>query len=555
MFYMRCINIISHSQVRRVAAIIPKGENMAQSFALLDWLVIGCYIVLLFVFGWVFARRKSENSKDYFLGGNTMPYWVVAISVLATSQSAATFLGGPDQGYRGDYTYLATNIGTIMAAVFVAKVLIPKFYRLKVTTVYELLADRFNDNTKRTAGGMYLVGRVFASGSRLFLAAIAVSMILFSNIDASSIIISAFLMMSLGFLITFLGGIKSVIWSDLIQFLIYWGAAIAVLLILWQTIPAGSADIIEGLKNAPTEDGNVQNKLKFFDFSFDFTKPFAMISVLTGMVLLSTASFGMDQDMTQRLLTCKDEKDGARALIIAAIISIPVVWVFVSIGQLLHIFYERPDLMGEGISSAEGREFSGEKVTIFMHYILGELPAGLRGLVTVGVIAAAVSTINSGLNSMSSVIVEDFYRPWQSRRGKRDEKHFVRAGQVSMGLVGIALFLMSVLCFYWQRYTEMPLLDFALSVMVFSYSGLLGVYFTVLFTTRGSHRSVLWALAVGFLVTLFMQAFIIDNLPLPESWKALKNLAFSWKLCIGTLVAFLVCAAGNDNNLKGVKAA
>lgn len=527
---------------------------MAQSFSSLDWLVIGGYIALLAFMGFVFSRGKSENSQDYFLGGNTMPYWVVAISVLATSQSAATFLGGPDQGYRGNYTYLATNIGTIIAALFVAKILIPKFYRLRVTTVYELLANRFNQNTMRAAGGMYLVGRVFASGSRLFLAAIAVSMILFSNIDASSIIISAFLMMMLGFLITFLGGIKSVIWSDLIQFLIYWGAAIIVLFILWQAIPAHSGDILAGLKNAPTEAGDVQNKLKFFDFSFDFTKPFAMISVLTGMTLLAIASFGMDQDMTQRVLTCKDDKDGARSLILAAVLTIPVVWVFVSIGELLYVFYERPDLMGEGVRSAAGREFSGEKITIFMYYILNELPAGMRGLVTVGVIAAAVSTINSGLNSMSSVIVEDFYRPWKTKNGKASEqyseKYFVRAGQVSMGLVGLALFLMAVLCFYWQKYSEMPLLDFALSVMVFSYSGLLGVYFTVLFTKRGSHTSVLWALAIGFLVTLLMQGFVLDNLPNPENWQAVKNLAFSWKLCIGTVVAFLVCIMGNDNNFS-----
>ncbi|MCF6220648.1 MAG: sodium:solute symporter [Robiginitomaculum sp.] len=521
---------------------------MAESFTGLDWLVIGGYIALLAILGWAFARQKSENASDYFLGGNTMPYWVVAISVLATSQSAATFLGGPDQGYRGNYTYLATNLGTIIAAIFVAKILIPKFYQMKVTTVYELLANRFNDNTMRAAGGMYLVGRVFASGSRLFLAAIAVSMILFSNIEPSSIIISAFLMMILGFSITFLGGIKSVIWSDMIQFFIYWGAAIAVLFILWKAIPASTGEIIEGLKNSPTANGTVQNKLTFFDFSFDFTKPFAMISVLTGMTLLAIASFGMDQDMTQRVLTCKNEKEGGKSLIIAALVTIPVVWVFVSIGQLLHVFYERPDLMGAGITSAAGRTFDGEKITVFMHYILGELPAGMRGLVTVGVIAAAVSTINSGLNSMSSVIVEDFYRPWRMRRDNNlPEKHFVRAGQISMGGVGLALFLMSVLCFYWQRYTEMPLLDFALAVMVFSYSGLLGVYFTVLFTKRGSHTSVLLALAVGFLVTLFMQSFIIDSLPLPESWKSIKNLAFSWKLCIGTLVAFLVCVAGNDN--------
>jgi Na+/proline symporter len=450
-------------------------------------------------------------------------------------------LGGPDQGYRGNYTYLSTNIGTILAAFFVAKVLIPKFYALKVTTVYELLGDRFNANTMRAAGAMYLVGRVFASGSRLFLAAIAVAMILFSNIDAQSIVIAAFLMMALGFLITFLGGINSVIWSDLIQFIIYVVSAAAVLFVLWQAIPAPAEEVLSALRHTP--EG--QNKLQLFNFAFDFSQPFTMISIVTGLTLLSIGSFGLDQDMTQRVLTCKDEKDGARALMISAVVAIPVVWLFVSIGQLLYVFYDRPDLMGQGVASAATGSFDGEKITIFMSYILNELPAGMRGLVTVGVVAAAVSTINSGLNSMSSVIVEDFYKPWRERRGApAPDRHYVRAGQISMGVVGIALFLMAVLSFYWQRYTNMPLLNFALSVMVFSYSGLLGVYFTVIFTKRGSHTSVLWALAAGFAVTLLQQDYIVDSLHLPESF---KGLAFTWKLCIGTGIAFLVCQLGNDH--------
>ncbi|WP_017932105.1 sodium:solute symporter [Robiginitomaculum antarcticum] len=521
---------------------------MAQSFVFLDWFVTAAYIALLFIMAWVFSKRKSENSREYFLGGNTMPYWVVAISVLATSQSAATFLGGPDQGYRSDFTYLSTNIGTIIAAIFVARVLIPKFYQHKVTTVYELLAIRFSANTMRAAGGMYLIGRVFASGSRLFLAAIAVSMILFSNIDASSIVIAAFLMMALGFLITFLGGINSVIWSDLIQFLIYTIAALSVLFILWNSIPADTDEIMTGLRNTP--EGI--NKLQFFNWDMDFSAPFAMISVVTGLTLLGIGSFGLDQDMTQRVLTCKNANEGGRALLISAIVAIPVIWIFVSIGELLYVFYERPDLMGADVASAANSEFNGEKITVFMHYILRELPAGIRGLVTVGVVAAAVSTINSGLNSMSSVIVEDFYRPWRESQGQPTDKHFVRAGQIFMGVVGIALFLMSVLCFYWQQYSDTPLLDFALSVMVFSYSGLLGVYFTVIFTRRGSPRSVMLALAVGFLVTLVQQPYIVDTLGLPESW---KGLAFSWKLCIGTAIAFLVCLAGNNNQLTKRSAA
>ncbi len=270
-----------------------------------------------------------------------------------------------------------------------------------------------------------------------------------------------------------------------------------------------------------------------------------MISILTGLILLSIGSFGLDQDITQRALTCKDEKEGGRAIVISTIIAIPVVWLFISIGQLLYVFYDRPDLMGSGSALASAKEFNGERITIFMYYILNELPAGMKGLVTVGVFAAAISTINSGLNSMSSVIVQDFYRPWRERKSPTSEKHFVFAGRLSMGLVGIALFLMSILSFYWQKYTDMPLLEFALSVMVFAYSGLLGVYFTVIFTKRGSPLSVVLALATGFFITLLQQSYIVDVIGLPESW---KGLAFSWQLCIGTASSFLVCQLGNDND-------
>jgi len=492
---------------------------------------------------WVSASFKSENAKDYFLGGNKMPYWVVAISVLATTQSAATFLGGPDQGFRGDYTYLSTNIGVLIAALFVARILIPKFYAHKVTTVYELLAVRFNASTMRAAGGMYLIGRMFASGARLYLAAIAIAMILYSNVEADSIITAAFIMIALGFLLTFFGGIHSVVWSDLVQFIIYGFSVGVVLYFLWDQIPASASEIVAGLKHAP--DG--QNKLQLFNFDLDFSDPFTLLSIFTGLTLLSIGSFGLDQDVTQRLLTCKNEKEGARALLISVVAGVPVIWLFISIGQLLHVFYERPDLMGTGYAAAAGQEFSGEKITIFMYYILNELPAGMKGLVTIGVVAAAVSTINSGLNSMSSVIVQDFYRPWRESRYTTPEKHFVLVGRLCMGLVGIGLFLMSVLCFYWQQYTDMPLLQFALSVMVFSYSGLLGVYFTVIFTKRGSPRSVMLALVIGFLITLVQQSYIVDVLGLPQSW---KQLAFSWQLCIGTSCAFLVCLLGKTNPKK-----
>ena len=174
-----------------------------------------------------------------------------------------------------------------------------------------------------------------------------------------------------------------------------------------------------------------------------------------------------------------------------------------------------------------------------MHFILSEIPPGLRGFVTVGVIAAAA--INSGLISMAAVLINDFYRPWKERHGEHREQHFIFAGRVTTVLLGLALFAMSILCYYWQRYSSLPLLDFVLGVMAFAYSGLLGVYFTALFTRRGSSTSVIAALIAGFVTILAFQGFIVDSIGLPA---AMKTIAFPWQLCIGTAVATVVCLLG-----------
>lgn len=513
---------------------------MAGTFSILDWAFVATYLIILFIVGFIYSRKQNLTTRDYFLGSNNMSPWVVAISVIATTQSAATFLGGPDQGYRGNYTYLAATLASVIASIFVARVLIPRFYALKATTVYEFLGERYDHKAMKAAGAMYIIGRFFASGARLYLAAIAVSMILFSNINAENIIISSFILVLIGFTVTFLGGIRSIIWTDLLQFFMYVLSALVVLYFLINSLPLNGSEIIGALKNTP--DG--VNKLLLFNFDLDFSAPYSMISIFTGLTLLFIASFGLDQDISQRLLTCKKDYDGGKALIISALIGIPIIWLFITIGQMLYIFYERAELMGDTLQH-NASAFQGEQVTIFMYYILNELPTGLKGVVTVGVIAAAVSTINSGLNSMSSVLVQDFYRPWKLKYNQMPDIHFVRAGQIGMGLVGLVLFAMSILCYYWQHYSGLPLIDFALSLMVFAYSGLIGVYFTAIFTKRGSSRSVIAALIVGFLCTLLQQKYFIELLSFPEYF---GKIAFSWQLCIGSFISFLVCISDNQNS-------
>lgn len=502
---------------------------MSSGFVTLDWIVVGLYLLLLVGGGWAFSRGQSHDARDYFLAGKSVPAWLAAVSVLSATQSAATFLGGPDYSYRLDFTYLGGVASAILAALFVARVLIPRFYAMEATTVYELLGRRYDARAMRWAGGMFLVGRVFAGGARVYLAAIAIAMVMFNSVDAGSIIVAAAFVMLAAFLFTFVGGLRAVLWNDLIQFVIYVGAAVAVLVYLRWQIPASNAELWRALTATP--EGT--NKLRLFNLSADLTNSFSILAVFTGLFLLNVGNSGLDQDTTQRLLASPDAKTGARGLILSQIASVPLIAMFMTIGALLYVFYQRADVMGA--ANAAGASFAGEKVSIFVHYILTQVPPGLRGLVTIGVTAAAVATTNSALNAMSSVLISDFYRPWRERRGQVAEVHFVRAGRWGMAVVGIAMFAMAVLSFFWQRYTDMPLLEFALQVMVFAYAGLLGIYFVAVFTTRGTTGSVIAALLAGFATVLALQPFTFGPVLSP-------GLAFPFQLCIGTVVAAVICA-------------
>ncbi|MGH6785661.1 MAG: sodium:solute symporter family transporter [Novosphingobium sp.] len=493
---------------------------MHTTFTLADWAVLGGYVAMLAAAGWLTTRRGMK-AEDYFLAGHHAPTWLVAISVLSTVQSAATFLGVPDSSFRGNWTYLGGVGAALIAAWIVGNVLIPRFYALRVTTVYELLESRFDATARRAAAAMYLIGRILASGARLYLAAIAVSMILFLDVSPSHVMIAALILLGFGLVFTFMGGLESVIWSDLIQVVLYVGAAALVGALLWDKLGMSVPQAFAALTSAP--EGN---KLALVDPALDLSAPFGLFAVLTGVMLLNLASSGLDQDMTQRLLACRDARQGRRALYQSVLVSLPVIALFLLLGSLLWLYYQ----------GAAAATFNGEKVTVFMHFILTEVPPGLRGLVTVGVIAAAA--INSGLISMASVTVNDLYRPFA---GQRSEAHFVWAGRLVSVVLGFALFAMALLSYYWQRYADASLLEFVLGVMAFAYSGLIGVYGVALFTRRGTSASVIAAFATGFLTVLAFQPYVIDSLGLPA---AMKGVAFPWHLVTGSLVAAAVCALG-----------
>ena len=492
------------------------------AFGTLDWFVFIAYFALLALTSYILSQAKISNSRDYFVGSNAMPMLAVAISVLATTQSAATFLGAPEYSYRSDLTFLGFYMSAFLAVFFVAKVLIPRFYAIKAVTVYELLEIRYGESAKRQAGVMFLIGRLFASGARLYVGALAVSMIIFSDITFLHVSYSIAILVVGALSYTYFGGVKSVILSDVIQAITYIGAGVAVLIYLYMSLGLDMNEIVTIL--------DAKHKLNLIDWNLSFTSDgkFNIFGLLSGWLLLNIAAYGLDQDMTQRVLSCKNAKEGQHSLYYSILFTIPVVLLFLSIGLLLYLFYEQQEVV---------QSFSGEKITIFMYYILNEMPDGLKGLVTVGAVAAALSSTNSVLGAMSSVAVEDIYKPLRLKHSHVDEAHFVKAARIAVIAFAVALSLMAMLSFIVHSLSDLPLLSFALGVMAFAYSGLLGVYFSALFTSRGSKNSVLLGLISGFLTVLSLQPYIFG-----------ADVGFAWQIVIGTVVSFIVVQIQKNSN-------
>ncbi len=504
-------------------------DTSLTGFTGLDWLILAGYFALLVTSGVLFTRRQ-KSTDDYFRAGGRIPMWAAAISFLATSLSAATFIGGPQQAYRGDLTYLSSNIGSILAIVIVALFFIPAFYRHKVATVYGFLDRRFGTQANLASSGAFLIGRVFASGARLYIAALPASLILFGDIAVGHQIIAIAALTFVGIFYTLAGGIRSVIWTDVIQTVIFVSAALAAMVLLLDRIPLGLAGIVEALRSP---GGDAASKLTIFKSGLEGFGPKQTYTVLTaifGFSLLSLGAYGTDQDMTQRLLTCKSAAKGSQSAITGILIGLPVTALFMIIGLLLYIFYSRPDLMGiaaPGYAVEESRR-------IFLSFIIHEMPAGMTGLMMAGLFAAGLSSLNSAMNAMSSSFINDFYKRF---RPGRDERQYLHVGRIWVAVFGVILGVFGVFSVFWQQARpEATLIDFALMVMVFAYSGLAAVFLTALFTRRGSNESVIAALLTGFFAVMLMQSSLAGVI------------AFPWQMFIATGLAFGVCCLGKQES-------
>lgn len=473
-----------------------------------------------------------------------MPTLFVTLAAVGTSISAGTFIGVPQISFVENLTYIMLSVGGVIGGLLAAFFILPTLYKANTITVYGFLEKRFGNQVSRMSSIFFLVGQLLTSGSRLFIASIAISVMLFDDILMENLIVSILIMGLISTLYTVAGGIKGLIYINSFQTVLILGTGIATIVFLYNAIPSSFSDIFNSLSNYISSDGDKQNKLQIFDTSFSLSHPRSLVSALIGFSIFKFAQYSTDQEFVQRQLTAKTAKKGAMSLVYSTLITLPIVFVFLVIGLLLFVYYQIPELMN-GISYTE--EFTDSR-QIFPQFIFDKIPAGLTGVMVVGLLAAALSSFNSAINGMSSSFVSDLYLPYWSKRNREstDENQLKQSRFVSI-LIGISLTGFAILTAFMQEAGGQSLIDFSLGIMSFSYAGLLGVFLCAIFTKRGNMKSAIFALTTGFIIVVFLQ---------PQIMKLWTNFIFGepiliswpWWVGIGGLFSFGVCCIGKNKN-------
>src|SRR5262245_39688676 len=405
----------------------------------LDIAVIFAYFVAVIVFGLRLSGRQRD-ATDYFLGHRGLPWWALMMSVVATETSAITVISVPGLAVRGDLTFLQVAFGYLVGRIGVARLLLPGYFEGTQDTAYQRLERRFGSVARRTASGVFLITRALADCVRIFATAIPLAIILYAtpNPTDRALALGIVAIGTVTLLYTWFGGLRAVVWVDVIQLGVYLLGGIATLIVA--THNAGGV----GAFSRAWAEG----KLQVLDFRLSFTVLYTFWGGLIGGALLAMASHGTDHLIVQRLLAAKGLSDARRALIGSGVFIIIQFALFLLVGTSLWLAgADRPDMRSDAI---------------YPTFVINQLPAGLAGLVVAGILAAAMSSHASAVNSLASASTHDFYAPLT---GRHDPMHLLRTGRW-FTLIWTAILVAGAMAF---RNQGTPVVQLALSIASVTY--------------------------------------------------------------------------------------
>src|SRR6266550_2347307 len=466
---------------------MPMGLNK------LDFAIIALYLIGITLFGLRF-RKKQRTLRDYFLAGRDIPWWAIALSIVAAETSTLTIISIPGLAYDTNFTFLQVVLGYIVGRVIISFVLLPHYFKGDLYTAYELIEKRFGPRLRTLTSGLFLLTRAAAEGVRVYAVSIVVSIALGTGEVPSIAIITL-----LTLIYTFEGGLAAVIWTDVVQTFIYVGGTLVGLFTVLHLVPGGWPTIHTMAESA--------GKLRIFDFSLDFWKPYTFWAGLIGGAFLTTASHGTDQLIVQRLLAARSQRQSVKALLSSGLAILFQFALFLLVGVMLFAFYHVPSTT------------FGKADRIYPTFIVSQMPHGISGLLIAAILAAAMSNLSAALNSLSSTTIIDFYL---QHRPQLDERRRVQLSRLATLFWALLLFGLAVLSLHKVG----RVIEVGLQIASVAYGALLGVFLLGVLTRRANQNGSMVGMLCGFLVELYI-------------WLGTR-VPWTWYVAIGTIVTFVV---------------
>ncbi|MGB6430885.1 MAG: sodium:solute symporter [Candidatus Acidiferrales bacterium] len=475
----------------------------------IDLGIIIAYLAGVTLLGIAF-RRNQHSLRDYLLGGRTAPWWALAFSIVATETSTLTIIGTPALAYAGNLGFLQVVMGYLVGRVAIVLLFLPHYFRGEFFTAYQFIERRFGQEAKRAAAATFLLTRVLAEGVRVAAVGLVVSAALGTGPRASAAVVVA-----LTLLYTFEGGMKAVIWTDVVQACLYLAGSLLAFALLLHGIPGGWSEVVRVSAVAG-------NKLRVFDFSFSWralgnpAKTYTFWSGVIGGGFLTMASHGTDQTIVQRLLSAKSERESKWALLASGVIIFAQFALFLLIGVMLFVRDGAPAIVA-------GQSYD----SVFPQFIITALPVGLRGLVIASILAVAMSNLSGSLNSLAASSVLDFRAIWAGARGfggdvaGADQARLLRRSRWMTVAWGAAVLALGTA--HWG-----PVLEAGLTIASITYGSLLGLFLLGTLDRRANQAGAILGMFAGLAALVLIHK--------------MKWLDWTWYVLAGALVTFAVGA-------------
>jgi len=459
----------------------------------LDLAIIAVYLIGITLFGLRF-RKKQRSLRDYFLADRNIPWWAIALSIVAAETSTLTIISIPGLAYDSNLTFLQVVMGYVVGRVIISFVLLPHYFRGDLYTAYELIERRFGKRLRSLTASLFLLTRAAAEGVRVYAVSIVVGIALGTGEISSIAIITA-----LTLLYTFEGGLAAVIWTDVVQTAIYVGGTLVGVGVILHLVPGGWPAIHDLAASA--------GKLRVFDFTPTLWKPYTFWAGVIGGAFLTTASHGTDQLIVQRLLAARNEKQSVTALLSSGAVIFLQFALFLIVGVMLWVYYQLPSAS------------FGKSDYIYPRFIVSRLPHGVSGLLVAAILAAAMSNLSAALNSLSSSSMMDFYL---RRHPQTDERTQLRLSRVSTILWALLLFALAVL----SLHKVARVIEVGLTIASVAYGALLGVFLLGVLTRRANQTGAMIGMVFGFCAELYL-------------WLGTR-VPWTWYVAIGTTITFAI---------------